>query len=66
MPRPLSIPLIERIVAFICRWKAWVVLASLVLAIGAGFYTASHFAMNTNSADLISPDVGWRKRERQF
>src|SRR5579859_4242521 len=66
MPRPLSIPVIERIVTFSCRWKEWVVLVSLLLAVGAGFYTATHFAMNTNSADLISPDVGWRKREQQF
>jgi len=58
--------MIERIVTFSCRWKEWVVLVSLLLAVGAGFYTATHFAMNSNSADLISPDVGWRKRERQF
>ena len=66
MPRPLSTSVIERIVTFCCRWRGLVVLASLVLAVAAGFYTATHFAINSNSADLISPDVGWRQREQQF
>ncbi|HKD48197.1 MAG TPA: MMPL family transporter [Rhizomicrobium sp.] len=66
MPRPLSIPVIERIVAFCCRWQGVVILASLLLALGASFYTATHFAMNSNSGDLISPDTAWRKRQQQF
>ena len=61
-----SIPVIERIVAFCCRWPALVTLASLVLAAAAGLFTSSHFAMNTDSAKLISADVGWRKREIRF
>ncbi|HEX4371271.1 MAG TPA: MMPL family transporter [Rhizomicrobium sp.] len=66
MFRPLSIPVIERIVTFSCRWKGLMILASLLLALGAGFYTATHFAMNTNSGKLISADVGWRKRQDSF
>ncbi|HUO03344.1 MAG TPA: MMPL family transporter, partial [Rhizomicrobium sp.] len=66
MPRPLSIPLIERIVTFSCRWKGAVILACLLLAVAAGFYTATHFAMNTNSGDLISPDTAWRQRQAEF
>ena len=42
------------------------ILASLLLALGAGFYTATHFAMNTDSGKLISAEVGWRKREDSF
>jgi hopanoid biosynthesis associated RND transporter like protein HpnN len=61
-----SIPLIERIVAFCCRWPALVTLASLLLAAAAGYFTSTHFAMNTDSAKLISADVGWRKREIRF
>ena len=66
MPKPLSIPIIERIVAFCCRWPGAVILASLLLALAASLYTATHFAMNTNSGDLISPDTAWRKRQTQF
>ena len=61
-----SIPVIERIVAFCCRWPALVTLAALLLAAAAGFFTSAHFAMNTDSAKLISADVGWRKREIAF
>jgi uncharacterized protein len=61
-----AIPIIERIVAFCCRWPAWVCLAALALAAAAGAYTSSHFAMNSNSEELISADVGWRQREIQF
>ena len=66
MPTATSIPIIERIVAFCCRWPALVTLAAVLLAAAAGFFTSSHFAMNTDSAKLISADVGWRKREIRF
>ncbi len=35
----------------------------LALVVGAIVYAASHFAMTTNTAELISPDVDWRKNE---
>jgi len=66
MPTATSIPVIERIVALCCRWPSLVTLGSLLLAMGAGFFTSTHFAMNTDSAKLISADVGWRKREIRF
>ena len=37
-----------------------------MLAIGAGFYTARNFAINTDINTLISPDLDWRKRDNQF
>ena len=58
--------MIENIVAFSCR-RAWLVVAIAVLAGAlAAFYAATHFAMNTNSDDLISPDVGWRKLQAAY
>jgi hopanoid biosynthesis associated RND transporter like protein HpnN len=66
MPTAPSIPVIERIVAFCCRWPALVTLTALLLAVGAGAYTSAHFAMNSDSEKLISANVGWRKREIQF
>jgi hopanoid biosynthesis associated RND transporter like protein HpnN len=41
-------------------------LIALVLAVAAGFYTARHFAINTDINTLISPDLDWRKRDNQF
>ena len=39
---------------------------SLLLAIGAGFYTARNFSINTDINKLISPELDWRKRDNQF
>ena len=66
MAKPFSTHLIERIVALCCQWKGAVIAISLLLALGAGFYTATHFAMNTNSGKLISANVGWRKQQDNF
>lgn len=41
-------------------------IVSLVLAIGAGFYTARNFSINTDINKLISPELDWRKRDNQF
>ncbi len=42
------------------------VLVALVLAIGAGYYTAQNFQINTDINTLISPKLDWRKRDNQF
>ena len=41
-------------------------LIAFVLAVAAGFYTARHFAINTDINTLISPNLDWRKRDNQF
>jgi len=58
--------IIERIVTFCCRHATLTLLAGLLISVGAGVFTWAHFAINTNSEELISPDVGWRKREIAF
>ena len=58
--------IIERIVTFCSRHAALTLLAGLLISIGAGAYTWAHFAINTNSEELISADVGWRQREIAF
>src|SRR5580704_9801942 len=59
-------PLIERIVSLCSRNAVLTVLLALLLGVGAGFYTQSHFAMNTDEAKLISADVPWRQTEIRF
>ena len=45
--------------------RPWLTVAlALGLALLAVFYTASHLAMTTDTAELISPKVGWRVHER--
>ncbi|HZC97690.1 MAG TPA: MMPL family transporter [Bradyrhizobium sp.] len=48
------------------RFAILVVIFSLLLAVGAGFYTARNFTINTDINTLISPDLDWRKRDNQF
>ncbi|HEX4118093.1 MAG TPA: MMPL family transporter [Rhizomicrobium sp.] len=57
---------IERIVAFCCRWPWAVIAACLLLAGGAAWYTTQNFAMNTDSEQLIDAKVGWRMRQARF
>ena len=59
-------PIIERIVNVCCRNAALTVAAALALTVAAGWFTQSRFAMNTDSAKLISADVPWRQREIKF
>lgn len=42
------------------------VVLALVLAVGAGFYTARNFKINTDINTLISPDLDWRQRDIAF
>jgi hopanoid biosynthesis associated RND transporter like protein HpnN len=55
--------LFARLVRFSCRHAALVALIGIALAIGEGVYVSGHFAMDSNSENLISPDVDWRQRQ---
>lgn len=58
--------IVVAIVRTCTRFATAVVVLSLLLAIGAGFYTARNFSINTDINTLISPDLDWRKRDNQF
>jgi uncharacterized protein len=50
-----------------CTRQAWLVLAiAAILAASSVVYTARNFAINTDVAKLISPDLDWRQREMAF
>ncbi|PTD20473.1 MMPL family transporter [Sphingomonas fennica] len=57
---------VARAVDAACRRPMAVLVAALLLALAAGAYAATHFAMTTDSTALISPDVGWRVNERRL
>jgi uncharacterized protein len=48
------------------RFATVTLLAGLVLAVASGFYTANHFAINTDINTLISSKLDWRQRDQQF
>ena len=55
--------LLERIVRF-CTLKPWLVVGlTLVLTLAAGVFSVQRFAIDTNTAKLISPDIPWRQDE---
>jgi uncharacterized protein len=58
--------LVVSIVRNCTRFAPLVVIFSLILAIGAGVYTAHNFSINTDINKLISPELDWRKRDNQF
>jgi hypothetical protein len=58
--------IVVSIVRTCTRFATLVVIVSLLLAVGACFYAARHFAINTDINTLISPDLDWRKRDQQF
>ena len=63
--RALAEPIPRLVVASIAR--PWLTLAAgLVVALLAGLFAAGHFAMTTDTAVLISPDVPWRQQERRM
>ena len=48
------------------RFATLTLLIALALAIGAGFYTAKHFSINTDINTLISSNLDWRQRDQEF
>ena len=58
--------LIGRFVAASARHPWAVFLLSLAIALAALLHTTRHFAMTTDTAELISTDLPWRQRELAF
>jgi uncharacterized protein len=58
--------IVVAIVRTCTRFATLVVVVSLLLAVGASYYAARHFSINTDINTLISPDLDWRKRDNQF
>ncbi len=50
-----------------CHRRALAVtLACLAAAIAAGIYAAGHLSIDTDTAEMISPEVSWRQAERDY
>ena len=58
--------LIVNIVQASCRRPWLTLLLSFVVALGCGAYAAKHFAINTNTDDLISSKLEWRQNQIAF
>ena len=63
---PMLSAAIGRIVGGCLRYRYTIIALSMVIAIVSGFYSATHFAINTDINKLISPNLDWRKQELLF
>ena len=63
--KPIAPDPIARFVALIvaaCSRFPWIVLAlAILVAIASGYYTATHFAISTNTNEFISEKLQWRQ-----
>lgn len=55
--------MLEKLVAFCLRWPWTVVLLTVGLTAGGVYLTVERFAIDTDTANLFSPDIAWRKNE---
>jgi uncharacterized protein len=58
--------IVVSIVKACTRFAIPVVVLSLILAVGAGYYAARNFTINTDINTLIPPNLDWRQRDIQF
>src|SRR6185437_13201672 len=58
--------IVVSIVKACTRFATLTVALGLILAVGSGYYTARHFAINTDINTLISDKMDWRQRDVQF
>lgn len=47
------------------RWAPWVVVAALVATVGAGIFVVRNVAINTDTEDMLSPDLPFQKYSRE-
>jgi hopanoid biosynthesis associated RND transporter like protein HpnN len=65
-PVTARVPLSGRIVAASCRRPWAILLLAVALSAAALLVTARDFAMTTDTTELISPDLEWRRQRAAF
>src|SRR5712672_3660529 len=55
-----------RMVGFCTRHPWPVIVIAAMLAIGSAFYTAAHFAITTDTDQLLPKDLPWRQHEQVY
>ena len=57
---------VAKIVSASAKRPVLLILTFLTLTLAAGFYTTQHLRMDTDTANMISPDLSWRKEFARF
>ncbi len=58
--------LVGRIVGFSSRYAGIVALLAVLVGLASGYYAVTHFAMDTDSENLVSPNAPWRQTEHRY
>jgi uncharacterized protein len=58
--------IVVAIVKTCTRFATLTLALGLILAVGSGYYTSRHFAINTDINTLISDKMDWRQRDIEF
>jgi hopanoid biosynthesis associated RND transporter like protein HpnN len=62
----MLVSIVRRIVG-LCSQYAWGVAGvALIVTTACGYYSATHFAINTDINKLIAPNLDWRQREQAY
>ena len=59
-------PHFARIADFCIRYSWLIIVATVLLGTGAADCVTQHFALNTDTGNLISPHLAWRKRDLAY
>src|SRR6266851_6172365 len=57
---------VARMVGFCTHYPWPVIVIAAMLAIGSAAYTASHFAITTDTDQLLPKDLPWRQHEQAY
>ena len=55
-----------RWISFIQRFRVWIILVLLTAAGWSVFYIKDNLGMNTDTRDMLSPELPWRKLDLQY
>jgi uncharacterized protein len=55
-----------RMVGFCTRYPWPVIVVAAMLAVGSALYTAAHFAITTDTDQLLPKDLPWRQHEQAY
>ena len=63
---PVLTSIIIRVVNFSQRFAIAITAAALIATLGLGWFVSHSFKINTDVSQMMSPDLGWRKRELEM
>jgi hopanoid biosynthesis associated RND transporter like protein HpnN len=61
-----GLTLLNGYISLVGRFRLIIILSFVVFSVSAVFYTAGNLGMNTNTKDMLSPQLQWRQLDLQY